>query len=79
LLVLREFANRKIPIGYGTNRGMGTVEVQAINLNCSVIEGLPDIEKKTAIAPDLLNLGEEILNPLNTAWQNWIDSNKEMA
>ncbi|MFP4692351.1 MAG: RAMP superfamily CRISPR-associated protein [Halothece sp.] len=75
LLVLRDFAHRKIPIGYGTNRGMGTVEVQAMNLNCSVIESLPDIEKKTAIAPDLSNLGEEILNPLNIAWQNWIDSN----
>lgn len=79
LLVLRDFADRKIPIGYGTNRGMGTVEVQEMKLDCTPIEGLPEIEEKTIITPDLLNLGEEILNPLNTAWQHWINSNKEMT
>ncbi|NBD33784.1 MAG: hypothetical protein GVY17_12670, partial [Cyanobacteria bacterium] len=79
LLVLRDFADRKIPIGYGTNRGMGTVEVQAMTLNCSPIEELPEIEKKTTITPDLSNLGEEILNTLNTAWQNWIENYQEVA
>lgn len=79
LLVLRDFADRKIPIGYGTNRGMGTVEVQEMKLNCSPIEGLPEIEEKTIITSELSNLGEEILNPLNTAWQHWIDSNKEIT
>lgn len=78
-LVLRDFADRKIPIGYGTNRGMGTVEVQEMKLNCSPIEGLPDIDQISAIAPDLSNLGEEILNPLNTAWQNWITNHQEVA
>jgi len=79
LLVLRDFADRKIPIGYGTNRGMGTVEVQEMTLNCSAIDGLPEIDQVSAIARDLSSLGDEILTPLNTAWQNWIDSNKEMT
>ena len=79
LLVLRDFADRKIPIGYGTNRGMGTVAVQAITLNCSPIEGLPEIDQISAIAPDLSSLGDEILTPLNTAWQNWITNHQEVA
>jgi len=79
LLVLRDFADRKIPIGYGTNRGMGTVEVQEMKLDCSPIEGLPDINQVSAIAPDLSSLGDEILTPLNTAWQNWITNHQEVA
>jgi len=79
LLVIRDFADRKIPIGYGTNRGMGTVEVTEMTLNCSPIEDLPEIDQVSAIARDLSSLGDEILTPLNTAWRNWIDSNKEMT
>jgi len=79
LLVLRDFADRKIPIGYGTNRGMGTVEVQEMKLDCTPIKDLPEIDQVSAIARDLSSLGDEILTPLNTAWRNWIDSNKEMT
>ena len=77
LLVLRDFAHRKIPIGYGTNRGMGTVEVtemvaQGTGLNC--LDGL-DGEK--AITPNLDSLDDSLLNDLTQAWQQWIDAQKE--
>lgn len=75
LLVLRDFANRKIPIGYGTNRGMGTVEVTEMKLNCSPINGLNGIENKQNIDADLSNLGDELLPDLTTAWQGWIAQN----
>jgi CRISPR/Cas system CSM-associated protein Csm3 (group 7 of RAMP superfamily) len=79
LLVLRDFANRKIPIGYGTNRGMGTVEVTEMCMNCSPIGELAGIEGKTAIAPDLSNFNDQVLSDLTTAWQTWIVQHQEAA
>lgn len=73
LLVLRDFANRKIPIGYGTNRGMGTVEVESME-----IQGLDGVEDGSAIAPDLSNLGDDLLLDLTLIWQNWIAQNKKV-
>jgi len=78
-LVLRDFANRKIPIGYGTNRGMGTVEVTAMSMACSPIDGLGGIETEATIAPDLSNVNEQVLSDLTTAWQTWIGQNQEAA
>ncbi|WP_072619857.1 RAMP superfamily CRISPR-associated protein [Spirulina major] len=78
-LVLRDFANRKIPIGYGTNRGMGTVEVTEMKLNCSPIEGLAGIDQVQAITPDLSSLGNGLLRNLTNAWQDWITQNQEAA
>ncbi|WP_448573215.1 RAMP superfamily CRISPR-associated protein [Trichothermofontia sp.] len=79
LLVLRDFADRKIPIGYGTNRGMGTVEVIEITMNCSPIEGLPGIEGETTIASDLCGVNDQVLSDLTTVWQTWIAQNQEVA
>ncbi len=78
-LVLRDFANRKIPIGYGTNRGMGTVEVTEISMACSPIDGLEGLETETTIAPDLSNFNQQALSDLTTAWQTWIGQNQEAA
>jgi CRISPR/Cas system CSM-associated protein Csm3 (group 7 of RAMP superfamily) len=79
LLVLRDFANRKIPIGYGTNRGMGTVEMREMRMNCSPIDGLPGIEGETTIAPDLSGVNDQVLSDLTTVWQTWINLNQEAA
>lgn len=87
LLVLRDFANRKIPIGYGTNRGMGTVEVSEMTLTCSQIDELKGIEgdhtvTDVPIREDLLGdlLHQPLLEQLTQAWVQWIDaSSKEAA
>lgn len=78
LLILRDFANRKIPIGYGTNRGMGTVEVMEMTMNCSPINELTGIETKTTITSDLSSLGD-LLSPLTDAWEKWINDPKEVV
>lgn len=78
LLVLRDFAERKIPIGYGTNRGMGTVEVTEMQLNCSQIDGLEEMSQVKMLTPDLSRLGDS-LEPLNQAWNNWITANQEIV
>ncbi|MGD1932336.1 MAG: RAMP superfamily CRISPR-associated protein [Leptolyngbyaceae cyanobacterium] len=72
LLVLRDFANRKIPIGYGTNRGMGTVEVTAMTLDGAQLDDLEGLSGEQSITPDLSSLGEPLLDELTEAWQDWI-------
>jgi CRISPR/Cas system CSM-associated protein Csm3 (group 7 of RAMP superfamily) len=84
LLVLRDFANRKIPIGYGTNRGMGTVEVTKIKFNCSEVEGLEGIERTKPVekvsqkTDSFLEelLGQNLIEKLNQFWQQWNNSVK---
>lgn len=80
LLVLRDFANRKIPIGYGTNRGMGTVEVSKVTLTTSQIDGLEGIEGRHEVEDvpnkvDLLGnlLDKKLLDQLTDNWVKWIE------
>lgn len=73
LLVLRDFANRKIPIGYGTNRGMGTVAVTDMKLNASsTLDDLPGLEGEISLASDLSNLDAELRQQLSDKWKAWI-------
>ncbi|MBW4652152.1 MAG: hypothetical protein KME20_03735 [Kaiparowitsia implicata GSE-PSE-MK54-09C] len=73
-LVLRDFANRKIPIGYGTNRGMGTVEVTEMTSHGSSLSDLDELMGAQTITSDLESLGAPLLNDLTQAWQQWVDS-----
>lgn len=81
LLVLRDFANRKIPIGYGTNRGMGTVAVTNMKLNTSgTLDDLPGLEGEISMMSesskfDLFQLDDELLLELTIAWQEWVEQN----
>jgi CRISPR/Cas system CSM-associated protein Csm3 (group 7 of RAMP superfamily) len=79
MLVLRDLVQGRIPLGYGVNRGMGTVQVKAISMNCSPIDGLEGIETETTIAPDLSNFNDQVLSDLTTAWQTWTAQNQEAA
>lgn len=74
LFVLRDFANRKIPIGYGTNRGMGTVAVTDMKFNANGdINNLPGLQGEISVAFNLSNLDQKLLEKLTQSWQNWID------
>ena len=81
LLVLRDLANRKIPIGYGTNRGMGTITVSKIQLEAHELD--PELQPLTTTLtqPDLRELDQTLREDLTKAWQNWINLNalKEVA
>jgi hypothetical protein len=91
LLVLRDFANCKIPIGYGTNRGMGTVQVNEVTLEVILrsskigdLEGIEgkhtvvDVSDKADLLGDLLD--EKLLKQLTEAWVQWIEtSGKEVT
>ena len=70
-LVLRDFMNSQIPIGFGTNRGMGAINVTEVEIKG---KGIPD-EFSTLSATKLekfYDLDKELLGSLNKYWQNWI-------
>jgi len=81
LLVLRDLANRKIPIGYGTNRGMGTILVSKISLEGHQLEPALQSLSKTLTKADLSEIDQTLREDLTKAWQNWINSctQKEVA
>ncbi len=76
LLVLRDFAEEKIPLGFGTHRGMGWLAVDRVEITGT---GLGGVEQKLAQLEQVSlekgcvgELPEELLNALSTAWENWI-------
>ena len=79
LLCLRDLVDGRIPLGYGTNRGMGSIKVNSIVIKGDNLES--DLEKFTNVTlvnGSLSNLGCEVLKTLNNHWKEWIDTqNKE--
>ncbi|USR90511.1 RAMP superfamily CRISPR-associated protein [Phormidium yuhuli AB48] len=76
LLVLRDFANRKIPIGYGTNRGMGTVAVTDMTLQVQGDSDIPGLAGDLSLGPDFSQLSDDLRLELSVAWQDWIEQNQ---
>ncbi|WP_341530137.1 RAMP superfamily CRISPR-associated protein [Nostoc sp. UHCC 0302] len=77
LLCLRDFVDGRIPLGYGTNRGMGSIRVNKITING---DNLPDKLTKfthvTLLNGSLTDLDSELLKYLNNTWTTWINKNK---
>lgn len=73
-LVFRDLANNRIPLGYGTNRGMGSIKVTDIVINGhNLDDDLEFLEKIELSNGDIYQLGQESLKKLNQAWQEWIN------
>lgn len=75
LLLLRDMAEGRIPIGFGSNRGMGSIEVENVavkgfglqaELEC--LGGSVDLK-----GGDLNAIGADNLKKIETAWTGWID------
>ncbi|MEM1369692.1 MAG: RAMP superfamily CRISPR-associated protein [Cyanobacteria bacterium P01_H01_bin.15] len=74
LLILRDVFERKIPIGYGTNRGMGTVKATEIGMNCpQSLEALPQLATETQITQSFFETETPLLQELSGGWQGWLD------
>jgi len=79
LLTLRDLSMGKIPLGYGTNRGMGAIGVTNIKLTGSGFdELLPNLSlPKELQNGDITGLDQELLQHLTDAWQTKIVSIQE--
>jgi CRISPR/Cas system CSM-associated protein Csm3 (group 7 of RAMP superfamily) len=80
LLTLRDLAAGRIPLGYGVNRGYGSLKVNKICLQankiCLQAPTLSEFDgKEITFSPNGAIAGID-LTQLNTAWQTWLNQAK---
>lgn len=72
-LVFRDLMHQRIPLGFGTNRGMGAIEIKGIKFKGrGNIEKLEPLNNTQLINPDMSELREDLLTELDTSWQNFL-------
>lgn len=75
LLVIRDLANDRLPLGFATHRGMGTVQVTGLDIQGHDLEGdLVTLEQIQIHNGKLQNLPDV----LTTAWKQWVTPNPEV-
>jgi CRISPR/Cas system CSM-associated protein Csm3 (group 7 of RAMP superfamily) len=71
VLVLREFASGRIPLGFATNRGYGSVDVQCINLAGALDAELIDGIDQTG-EPARWAVKQNAWDTWSTGWRTWL-------
>lgn len=71
LLTLRDLAIGRIPLGYGVNRGYGSLKVNKICLKSAAI---PELDGKEITFSKNGAIEGMDLTQLNSAWKNWLKS-----
>jgi CRISPR/Cas system CSM-associated protein Csm3 (group 7 of RAMP superfamily) len=76
LLLLRDLAAGRIPLGYGVNRGMGAIQINHIQIQGYGLEDLNNslqlLAQQSLAAGQLSALPGGCLETLNEAWKNWV-------
>lgn len=76
LLLLRDLAAGRIPLGYGVNRGMGAIQINHIQIQGYGLEDLNNslqpLTQQSLAAGQLSALPGGCLETLNEAWKNWV-------
>lgn len=71
-LILRDLMNQRIPIGFGTNRGMGDILVEKIEFKgIGNLEELQSLNNLTLNKSDLSEIDSSLLEKLTQEWQKW--------
>ena len=75
LLVIRDLANDRLPLGFATHRGMGTVQVTSLE-----VQGHDLDEALAGICGIRLQDGRltNLPSNLNSVWQQWVTQNQEV-
>jgi CRISPR/Cas system CSM-associated protein Csm3 (group 7 of RAMP superfamily) len=81
LLTLRDLYRGSIPLGYGVNRGLGSIEVRSISLKGenlpSGFENLDNVRLAFSPLGGVENLEAGLLERLNQSWQQWIQKQRQ--
>lgn len=73
LLLIQDLACDRIPLGYGTNRGMGAVTITNVELRCSHgIAGVKDIKPISLKDGRFNNLPESLSQKLGQDWTEFL-------
>ncbi len=73
LLVLRDLAQGRLPLGFATHRGMGAVKVESVHVTARDMDSpLDELQGTTLPNGRLDGMPAEFRNQLNMAWKTWI-------
>ncbi len=79
LLVLRDLAENRLPLGFATNRGMGEIKIESINLKGKILDdyGLQKNEKGEVVlnGGKISELDETFRNDLAKEWKECLKIN----
>lgn len=76
-LVIRDLMNRRIPFGYGTNRGMGDIKVNKIEFTgVGELAELESLKDFSITKGDFSEIDSSLLKNLTDKWQQWIDNSE---
>ncbi len=78
LLVLRDLASNRLPLGFATNRGMGEIVVEKIGFKGydldDSLKALADVELQDG---KMSGLDQSLRDKLRGEWEGWIEKNKK--
>jgi len=74
LMLIRELTSKRLPLGFGTRRGMGELKVNTVKISGT---NLPDDLKflldKTLVNGNISELAKEDLKVLSNSWKEWLN------
>jgi CRISPR/Cas system CSM-associated protein Csm3 (group 7 of RAMP superfamily) len=76
-LLIRDLANNRLPLGFATHRGMGTVHVEMVEITGQDLPtALQPLTHVVLPSGQFRALPEPVRQQLDRAWQQWITHNK---
>ncbi|PZO57609.1 MAG: hypothetical protein DCF15_06850 [Phormidesmis priestleyi] len=80
ILLLRDLAQGRIPIGYGTNRGMGAIALQSVAFEGrSLSQELAALDNAPIFDSNMALQESPLLQQLNQQWQQWLNNRRTAA
>jgi CRISPR/Cas system CSM-associated protein Csm3 (group 7 of RAMP superfamily) len=77
LLVIRDLAQGRLPLGFATHRGMGAVCVERVEVTGRDLpKDLQALSNVNLSSGRLVDLPASLRQALNQAWQQWIEHNR---
>jgi len=78
LLTLRDLSAGRIPLGFGVNRGMGTVSVKSIVFSVDASDDSPLARLcELSLVDEQICGPQDVLSELTSAWMTWISEWRE--
>jgi CRISPR/Cas system CSM-associated protein Csm3 (group 7 of RAMP superfamily) len=75
LLLVRDLAQGRLPLGYGVNRGLGSLAVEAVRIRGRGLgNGLEPLTELDLPAGDVAGAPAELRSALDAAWHAWLAS-----
>jgi CRISPR/Cas system CSM-associated protein Csm3 (group 7 of RAMP superfamily) len=80
LLVLRDLAQQRLPLGFGTHRGIGAAKIQSVRLTSHQVESPLDVMQEVSLPRgEITELPSGLRTRLNAEWTAWIARSRQEA